>query len=256
MRVIRDTYELPEEDAGLASDDFGWGQPKSSRSLALWLPLMLISLVILAVLIGGTSYVTARENEDTFCISCHTVPETTYVKRGQAAVGGAVAVDLSSFHYQQIRGKGGTIHCIDCHLGDQTWQAHASKWQMTVRHAASWLTGRNTDQPETLRLRVPHLTNNACITCHRNTLLTVGSANHHHNNLPVAYELWKAGAPLVMPPDTRDTQAMTARGLSRYDTTVQCATCHLTHRSIGQEHYIEQTTVEKGCELCHQQTRK
>jgi nitrate/TMAO reductase-like tetraheme cytochrome c subunit len=251
MRVIRDTYELPEDDG-----DFSSGPPNRGFTPVVWLPLLLIALLTLGILIGGTSYVAAREREDVFCTSCHTTPETAYFQRGQAAIGGAVAIDLSSFHYQQIRGKGGTIYCIDCHLGDQSLQAQASKWPMTARHAVVWLAGRNITNTESLTLRVPHLTNDSCVACHRDTLLTVGAANHHHHHLPVAYELWKAGATLVMPPDTRDAQALMARGLTRYNTTVECTSCHLVHRTIEKEHYIDQKTLNAGCELCHQQTRK
>ena len=47
-------------------------------------------------------------------MSCHTAPHTTYKTRAEASLAGAYALDLSSYHYQQIRGTGGTIRCIDC----------------------------------------------------------------------------------------------------------------------------------------------
>jgi nitrate/TMAO reductase-like tetraheme cytochrome c subunit len=249
-KFIRDQYELPDD-----GDDDGYGGIAISTKLGwgFWLPIVLIVVITLGMLIYGTSTISAREKEDEFCVSCHTVPETTYHRRAQAAVAGTVAVDLSSFHYQQIRGKGGDIRCIDCHLGDRSTSAQAQKWAATSRHAIIWLVGRNITDTENLRLRVPTLTNDSCINCHRDTILTVGTANHLHNTLPVAYDLWKNGAKLVLPSDARDPQALLAPGLARYETTVTCVTCHQTHRTIEKMRFLDNEVIQQACQKCHLQ---
>src|SRR5258708_33130473 len=56
------------------------------------------------VILGGVGFVTASalEDHDSFCITCHTVPETTYYNRAYMSLDNPAATvpDLATAHYQ------------------------------------------------------------------------------------------------------------------------------------------------------------
>lgn len=250
MRRIRDEYELSDGD-----DDEPYARrlrprPRSAAPLGV-----LIALVaILAAAVAGVAYVQANEPDDRSCTSCHTIPHTTYQQRGQFAQGGALAVDLSSYHYQALRLQGQAMHCIDCHRGDGGPAHLVDKYVISARNLGRWLAGEDDRRIEKGELRVPHLANETCVACHAATLLVGGQTNHHHNMLPAAYRLWKAGSRLSAPADAADPQALIAAGLKAYDTTVQCADCHASHRQIESDLYLIQAALDAACEQCHRQT--
>jgi len=270
-RYVRDEYELPDDDE---LPDVG----KIYRRRRSRLPGLLFALFALVVMGGAAAasyvYVNQRQESDAFCISCHTPQHSAYLKRAEAALGGALAADLSSFHYQQIRGSGGDIHCIDCHRGDNSPQDRIATMLLSARMAARWVVGSDNRALEktvitttviggitltvpqtTLALHEGRLTNMSCIACHTQQMLVAGQANHMHNTLPAVYEVWKAGARLVPPKGATDPQAIVAQGLVRLDTTVECSSCHQTHRSIETANYLDmQAVVKPACERCHRQT--
>src|SRR5574341_2130323 len=87
----------------LANPRLGGGPPRMLiRSIWPWLILGLLA-------VGGGIFFSAAhmEENDAFCASCHTQPESTYFNRSQAAQ----AVDVASFHHGQ------SVRCIDCHSG-------------------------------------------------------------------------------------------------------------------------------------------
>ncbi|MGQ9904111.1 MAG: hypothetical protein ACUVRU_07305 [Anaerolineae bacterium] len=249
MRHIGDEYELPDYD----EPDEGYIGALLRRPRRRWGPVWaaLGVVTVLAGLFGSLIYVGQAERDDNFCVSCHTVPEQTYFDRATAAVAGALAVDLSSYHYQQIRGTGEAIHCINCHEGDGSAAHIVDKRLLGLRNLVEWFVGRNDPAVEKLRVRAPHLSNDGCAACHQETLLVAGMDNHTHNMLPLSYALWKNGARLILPRGVTDTQAILAAGLLPYDTTVQCSTCHQTHRSLETLLYLEAGVVERGCIQCH-----
>jgi len=249
MKRIADEYELPDYDepdeghigALLRRSRRRWGR--------IWAALGIV--VALAGFFGSLVYVGQAERDDSFCIGCHTTPEQTYFDRAGAAVAGALAVDLSSYHYQQIRGAGDAIHCINCHEGDGSAAHVVDKRLLGLRNLAEWFVGRNDPTVEKLRVRAPHLSNDGCAACHQETLLVAGMDNHTHNMLPLSYALWKNGARLIPPRGAEDAQAIIAAGLLRYDTSVQCSTCHQTHRSLETVLYLDTGVVTRGCVQCH-----
>ncbi len=203
----------------------------------------------------GYRTVNQRQNSDASCLSCHTDQHSAYLARAESAVAGSIAEDLSSFHYQQIRGNGGDIRCIDCHRGNDTTQARIETTALSARISLRWLisgeasgigasgtviTASNgiTTLLGSAALIAPHLSNDGCVTCHTETLLTAGIENHQHNTLPAAYALWKNGAQLVAPNGAADAQAVIARGLISYNTAVTCSDCHQLHRSTDEPNYI------------------
>jgi hypothetical protein len=251
MRTIRDEYEMPDE-----GDDY---DPLGSRLRHRnWRPLRLIFTGLFLVLViaatAGLIHLTNEQQNDAFCASCHTVPEVTYRDRSSAAVAGALAVDLSSSHYQQIRGQGETLRCIDCHQGNGSLGHRIDTVTLSARNALAWLGGRNNQKIEKLYLSAPHLSNTGCVNCHQKTLLLAGKDNHHHNMLPPAYDLWHDGGSLIAPEGVVDRQAIITAGLVRYDTKLMCSDCHQSHRTIETDFYLDKTSVLPAkCVQCHRE---
>ncbi len=266
-RAIEDDYEMPEDEYDLPFD----GVIAKRKPPVLWPFGVLALLVAIAIAaIYGYENVVARQSDDAFCLSCHTDQHSTYAARGESAVAGAVAVDLSSYHYQQIRGEGGDISCIDCHRGDNSRNARIETAALSARISLQWLLSGDAPGLEagaavltdsagittvigSAALLAPHLANDGCVACHSQTLLTAGIENHMHNTLPAAYALWKSGKRLIAPNGGADAQAIAARGLSLYRTTVQCSDCHQAHRSTEDPRFIHQPTNDKTCLQCHTQ---
>jgi hypothetical protein len=256
MRKIRDEYELPD-DGDIEDGYAGALLRKRPRPVGKVLAALAV-VALFAAAFAGVAYVGANEREDGFCVSCHTVPEQTYFDRGNAAVGGALALDLASYHYQQIRGTGADIRCVQCHEGDGGLGAFVDKRALSASNLIRWLSGDGDPRVEKsvlgVSLRAPHLSNDGCAGCHREHLLLAGQDNHHHNTLPVAYTTWKNGGQLIAPRGATDVQAIIAAGLARYETTVQCAACHPAHRALEAAQYLDPQTVRAGCIQCHVET--
>jgi hypothetical protein len=257
-------------------DGYGLGPRKRRRNWGgALLGLLGVLVALLAAAIAATSTVLARQEDDAFCVGCHTAPHITYRSRAEAALGGAYALDLSSYHYQQIRGTGGTIRCIDCHRGDSSTGDRAATLRLSADMALVWLAGAMDERIEKTTitatvaitrdgarvtlpppmLRQPALSNDGCAGCHKQTLLTAGIDNHTHNMLPAAYKLWTAGNRLLAPAGAKDPQALLARGLTPYATAIQCASCHTGHRALETEVYLDRAQVAQRCEQCHMETR-
>ncbi|MCL5998168.1 MAG: hypothetical protein M1546_19275, partial [Chloroflexi bacterium] len=153
MRTIGDEYELPDE----GSDEYGgWLWRKPRRSPLRWLvPLLLV--LILAAGVYGTLRVNSEQQSDMFCIGCHRPPEQTYYDRATSSVAGALAVDLASFHYQQIHGAGNTLHCIECHQGNGSLGHRIDLLTLSARNALMWLTSQDDPTIEKGRAYAPHL---------------------------------------------------------------------------------------------------
>ena len=266
-RIIDDDYEMPDDEYDLPFD----GVIARRKPPVLWPFALLALLVTIAIAaIYGFERVVERQNDDAFCISCHTDQHSVYAARGESAVAGAIAADLSSYHYQQIRGDGGNIRCIDCHRGDDSRNARIETAALSARISLQWLlrgdaigldasaavitdsAGITTVIGSAAQL-APHLANDGCAACHSQTLLTAGIENHMHNTLPMAYALWKNGARLIAPNGGADAQAIAARGLTLYRTTVQCSDCHQAHRSTDDPRFIHQPTKDRTCVQCHTQ---
>jgi len=274
-RYVNDEYELPDDDELPYEGKLYHRRRRRGPGLGLAFVLF-AALVMGAAAIASFFYVNDRQERDTFCLGCHTPQHQAYLNRAEAAVSGALAPDLSSFHYQQILGTGGSLHCIDCHRGSDSTQHRIETFVLSARLAARWVAGSDdrtlektaitttvisgitqTVAQTTLALHEPRLTNASCIGCHTDQLLIAGTANHMHNTLPAVYEAWKAGAKLIPPKGATNPQAIVAQGLVRYDTTLQCHTCHQAHRTTDAANYLDmQNVVKPACEQCHRQTGK
>jgi hypothetical protein len=192
------------------------------------------------------------EERDTFCISCHTLPEITYQQRAEMASSGhEPALDLGSWHYQLGEGD---FRCIDCHRGAETLLHRIVTNGLAARDTLIWLTGGADPAIEKGTSSVPMLLNAACARCHEEILLLLGFENHFHAYLPEAHELIQDGAePTVLP-----GQAGASEGPiepESLETTVSCVDCHKAHvRVPGAElqGFLDLVTdVYPACERCH-----
>lgn len=265
MPRFDDTFDLDDDDyeAPLA------GRLRRRRRSPL--RGALVALAIVGALVGiyvAYDEVDSRMDDDATCLACHTDEHETYYRRAEAALAGGLALDLSSYHYQQVRGQGGSLNCIDCHRGDGAWLDHADTLGLSARVSLVWLLRgedigieagaapiTSADGIATLTgsaaLIAPHLANDSCVSCHAPTLLVAGIENHMHNTLPAAYELWKNGAPLAPPRNAGDAQAVVARGLASYSSDLRCSDCHVSHFSTDAERYLHTPTVQRACIQCH-----
>ena len=93
-----------------------------------------------------------QESHDTFCTSCHTMPESTFYDRSTAAQ----PVDLASFHTTK------NTACIDCHSGQGIFGRIQAEL-MGARNAFKWYTGTAV-QPAVLTFPIG---DGNCLKCHQ-----------------------------------------------------------------------------------------
>jgi nitrate/TMAO reductase-like tetraheme cytochrome c subunit len=269
-RTLLDEYELPDDDDDLPYEGKLYRRRRRSPVGPFF---VLLAFGALVAAVASLVYFSGQQESDQFCVSCHTPQHEAYLERAAVSMAGALAPDLASYHYQQIRGQGGDIRCINCHRGDGSTQRRLETMLLSARMAGAWLAGADDRRLEktaitttvvngitqtvaqtALALHHPRLSNDGCIACHEQTLLAAGMDNHMHTMLPAVYLAWKNGARLIAPPNTSDPQAVIAQGLAPFNTTLECSSCHQTHRSLETELYLDrQGVVKPACEQCHRE---
>lgn len=174
--------------------------------------------------VGGFSFVAAQEEQDSFCASCHTEPESTYYDRSLAPE----MVDLATAHRHTKETR-----CIDCHAGIGL-VGRVEAQLMGARNAVMWYTGSAT-QPAPLTIPVG---DDHCVKCHAEVKTEqfdmevrskiFGPRSHYHAYL----DQWKAS----------DPQA-----------TANCTACHSGHNLGGTDKttWLVPATVQTVCEACH-----
>jgi predicted CXXCH cytochrome family protein len=126
-------------------------------------PLILVFIVPIFLAAGSMGFVAQKEENDSFCASCHTLPESTYYQRALAAA----AVDLASSHTSH------STKCIDCHSG-QGLMGRISAISLGAKNGLSLIT-RTDIQPAPLTVPIGDAN---CLKCHSNTE-TETDFNHH-----------------------------------------------------------------------------
>ena len=224
------------------------GSPRRWTRIA---PLAALVVVAGLALAAGLT-VSQLEERDSFCISCHTLPEVTYHDRARAALTMTEPfADLSSAHY----GMESTFRCIDCHRGNGGLVHRITTLGLGARDTVIWLSGQADESIEKTELIAPELLTAACTGCHAEALLEVGFNNHFHNKLPEAFALWRGGGTLARPPDAPDfpEEAMV---VDPSPTEVLCVDCHRAHIHLpGSElqGYLDLAmTVYPACVRCHE----
>lgn len=178
-------------------------------------PLQIAGLIVVVVLLlaAGSGVEAAHlENRDSFCASCHSEPESTYVNRSVASA----PVDLASFH----TAKG--VRCIDCHSG-KGLGGRISALTLGARDLTHYMTGNYTQPAPQTR----PITDAQCTKCHEDVLSVQSFNNHFHELLPKWQELSPNAATCVSCHESHVTDGSSdVAFLNESRTTQVCQACH------------------------------
>lgn len=173
----------------------------------------------IVVVVGGASAVTGLayaahvENNDAFCASCHTQPESQYYQRALAQ-----PVDLASAH--AVKG----VECIQCHTGRGVVGRVGAIATVAIPDLIAYKSGRYRDPAV---VTVP-IGDDHCLKCHAGIDSRQGFDNHFHAFLTI----WKARAP---------------------QDAATCVDCHQTHVTGGlvDAAFLTESTTIAVCQRCH-----
>lgn len=207
----------------------------------------------------GFVVATSLEEHDTFCIRCHTVPETTYYDRAHGKLGAQSrgAPDLATAHYELARQhEKPAFSCIACHRGDSSFGHRLATLALGARDALIFVAGRADPTIEKAVVAQAWLPDAACVGCHGDTLLTLaGLNNHFHTSLPQAARVLEGGGTLTVSPPYEKRRAVLLRaGLKTIDVSITCASCHRGHKTVsggGNIRFMEAATRNPVCVGCH-----
>lgn len=178
-----------------------------------WAKWLSIAAVLVVILASGSLAVGAQlENNDQFCASCHTAPETTFVDRSTQP-----AADLASAHAAE------GVGCIACHSGEG-FAGRLDAMKLGARDLVAF-AGRNFPQPSQLTHAIP---DGNCLKCHGDIAKAQTFDNHFH----VLLERWQQARP---------TQAATC---------VDCHTSHDTTGRQDLKWVVVDSTQQQ-CNGCH-----
>lgn len=188
------------------------------------LVLAAVIAVFFVVAAAGFGYGYTRENDDAFCASCHTEPESTYFDRSTAAD----AVDLASFHH------GEETRCIDCHSGKGlTGRANAM-----LLGARDWIVFQSGSYDQPAQTTHPE-DNDSCTKCH-------------------SFSFWGGEAgegPSLDGQRGHDGHYHSGRLLItwrvRGGPENGCSSCHPAHVTMSTTSFSSSPQVEEGCRSCH-----
>jgi nitrate/TMAO reductase-like tetraheme cytochrome c subunit len=237
--------------------------PRSQRRR--WLIRLGILTSVLVILgIGGFFTASALEEHDSFCISCHTVPEVTYYNRAYMSLDSPKqpVYDLATAHYLLSKEHSkGDFACIDCHRGDSSLGHRVSTLALAGRDALIYVLGKEDPTIEKTSTREGWLPNAACTNCHADTLLQLnGLGNHFHTHLPQAAVALAQVGKLTVPDSLKDREAvLLANGLDTINTALLCTDCHAAHATIvngSASFFMDSDQRNKACVSCHQTAKE
>lgn len=192
-------------------------------------PWIIIIPIIIAIFIlipaGGFAFAATQESHDSFCGSCHTEPESTYLDRSLANH----AVDLASYHSTE------DTRCIDCHSGKGVSGRIKAEF-LGAQNAIKWYTGTAV-QPAPL---TKPIADSNCLKCHQEitqrnyvpenkTLRDLGEAQNGHWHLFLSR--WQR--------QSKDAGS--------------CVSCHNGHTTDGDGTllYLNDQKLNSVCDSCH-----
>ena len=183
-----------------------------------WSLLVVVgALVAMALVFFGA---TQLEENDAFCASCHSEPESTYFGRTQSKK----SVDLASLHAHLNRTNPNTTptRCIDCHAGPG-FVGRAHSLSIGARDLAKWISGSAIQPASTTQ----PLDDANCLKCHANTATESGFDKHFHRYMA----RWQA----------QDAAAG------------RCISCHTSHTTDGNSAigFLQQQRSLVVCDQCH-----
>ncbi len=187
------------------------------RALTGWKRTVLIALMGVGVVgllsaAGGTAYAIEQENQDAFCASCHTQPETKYLQQSLATP----AVSLAAFHAEK------SVRCIDCHSGGGPFGRVSGLTQGAID-----LMAYDSGKYHAPAVTLSKLGDDSCIKCHQDVMSNQTFNNHFHVFLP----RWQAVDPNA------------AR-------CIDCHTAHPTTGDPTQQ-FLQVQAVQTQCDNCH-----
>lgn len=189
---------------------------QQKRAIPKWLLVsgMVIAAVVLILAISGTTYALHLEENDGFCASCHTEPETTFFKQSQSSPGAT----LAAFHAQVPNHE---TRCIDCHSGGGTFGRAAGLMQgqtdLLAYYSGHYRAPAVTTNP---------LSDDSCLKCHGDIARRGDFQNHFHRFL----SQWQSIDPNA----------------------ARCTTCHAAHSTTADaQTYLTVSTVQAVCNGCH-----
>jgi nitrate/TMAO reductase-like tetraheme cytochrome c subunit len=235
--------------------------PTPARKRRRWpviIAVVFFGLIILGA--GGFFTASALEEHDTFCISCHMVPETTYYNRAYMSLDNPtdVITDLATAHYHIAQEKNQpTFKCIDCHRGDSSLIHRISTLALGGRDAVIYVLGKEDPTIEKTLISESYLPNAACVSCHTDTLLSLrGLDNHFHTHLPQAAEALAKGGKLTVPENLKSREeGLIKEGLQPVKTSLVCTDCHQPHKTVpnsAESYFIDNEVLDKACDKCHE----
>jgi len=182
-----------------------------ARRLKIVLPIAGVGLLFAT---SGLLYAAHTENNDAFCASCHTHPESEFYARSQAA-----PVDLASAHTSQ------DVACIDCHSGVGVTGRLNAMATVALPDLAAYTSGSYHD-PAVLTVPISDVN---CPKCHSEITAARDFRNHFHRFLPQ----WQALAP---------------------GTAATCVDCHQSHvtGSTQQAAFLQEAPTRQVCQRCHE----
>jgi hypothetical protein len=211
---------------------------QSKRKLALIPALIVVGIIGIAVVAGGFAFAASQESHDSFCASCHTNPESSFVERSVAAQ----PVDLAAYHTTQ------KTQCIDCHSGEGL-VGRVQAELMGARNAFKWYTGTAV-QPAVLSVAIR---DQNCVKCHQDVTAR-GYQAKTQITLPGNLELRRGDEDEGGPNHWHENLARwQAKG-----GTAGCVTCHSGHSTgaTAAAGFIDAQAVETQCQACHRVMRR
>lgn len=183
------------------------------RGRARWPRLVLIYTIVAAAMLGGGGLVAAHlEDDNAFCASCHTQPETTFFARTQAQL----PVDLASAHATE------RVTCIACHSGAGV-SGRVAAMSLGAHDLGAYLIN-DYHSPAAPTVRIDDAN---CLKCHGDLPAKAGFNNHFHRFLAQWQKL--------------DAHAATC---------VDCHSAHATGGDSREAFLLRAPTVAV-CQRCH-----
>jgi len=178
-----------------------------------WIVAAILVAVGGASMATGLAYAAHIENNDSFCASCHTQPESQFVQRSLAQ-----PVDLASAHAVK------TVDCIQCHSRRGAIGRASAVAAVAIPDLIAYRLGRY-QSPAVVTTPIG---DDHCLKCHGD----IGNRQDFNNHFHVFLRTWQASAP-------KDAAT--------------CVDCHQSHVTGGllDAAYLTESTTVAVCQRCH-----
>ncbi len=224
-------------------------------------PLIVGGLFALLIVFSGVGFVTAStlEDHDSFCVACHTIPESTYYNRAYIALDHAEVpiTDLATAHYHlSQKDKKTAFACIDCHRGSSNLPDRVAAIALGARDSVTFVAGHEDPTLAKTETREGWLSNVACVGCHTDTLLNVkGLNNHFHTKLPQVVDLLAKGDKITIDSSfTGGAEAAKEWSSPVANAPLVCTSCHLAHTTLPNgmnSFFMDNQLRNAACISCH-----